>query len=79
MVLDGGRIVQRKWMFYYVVLIPIFLIGRWVLISHFQFDIGKPSPEGKLWYAYWVNSFAILFLAPALVWSVRRLVCRYLL
>ncbi|SEN55493.1 hypothetical protein [Lihuaxuella thermophila] len=64
--------MQRKWMIYYVIVILVFLLGRWLLIEQFHFDTGKPSETGRELYLYWVNGFAVLFLGPAFYWTVRK-------
>ncbi len=65
--------MQRKWMIYYVILISVFLLGRWLIIGQFHFDTGKPTDTGRQLYMYWINGFAVLFLGPAFYWAARKL------
>ncbi|TCS96952.1 hypothetical protein EDD58_101599 [Hazenella coriacea] len=59
-------------MIYNVVLIMVFLIGRWVILDQFDFASGQPSELGKDWLVGWVNGFSVLFLFPFYWWVIKK-------
>jgi len=67
----GGVVLSRKWMWYYVGLILVFLIGRYAMIGFFQLDQGIKDWERYTYFA-WVNGFSLLFLGPAFWYAARR-------
>lgn len=59
-------------MVYYVALIIVFLIGRWIIIDQFDFATNQPSEIGKAWLIGWVNGFSVLFLFPFYWWIIKK-------
>ncbi|WP_124726623.1 hypothetical protein [Staphylospora marina] len=65
--------VDRKWAYYYVTIIIVFLIGRPVLIHLAGFETGTIDETYRWVYVAWVNGFSLLFLGPAFWWITRRM------
>lgn len=68
----GGITLSRKWMWYYVIIIVVFLIGRYAMIGYVEWNNGQAEDWLKTFYFIWVNAFALLFLGPAFRYGIKR-------
>lgn len=64
--------MNRKWMWYYVIIIVVFLIGRYAMIGYAEWNGGQVESWLKITYFIWVNAFAMLFLGPVFRFGIQR-------
>lgn len=67
-----GWSLQRKWMFYYVILIVVFLAGRWGMLNWLGFSLTAASEWQRTLYVGWVHLFTLCFLVPPFMWLARK-------
>ncbi|MFC7443203.1 hypothetical protein [Laceyella putida] len=67
-----GWFLERKWMVYYVMLIAIFLAGRWGMLAWLGFSLTAASAWQRTLYVGWVHLFTLCFLVPPFVWLARK-------
>jgi hypothetical protein len=68
-----GWSVQRKWMVYYVILIAVFLAGRWGMLMWLGFSMEQATQWQRTLYVGWVHVFILGFLVPPFVWLARKI------